>query len=114
MGQDNSTGLGLGFCVPGLTLAHATNNILNDVSDHARGVDKDNAFRTRYGTQPVEEGLMTIAQARWWALWTSIPALASGITLSWMVGTGYPILCHRIFLVFGYNWPRNTLGWESL
>ena len=42
--------------VVGLLSAHATNNILNDLSDHRRGVDKDNAFRTRYGTQPVEEG----------------------------------------------------------
>ena len=35
--------------VIGLLSAHATNNILNDLSDHLRGVDKDNAFRTQYG-----------------------------------------------------------------
>ena len=43
----------------GLTAAHASNNIFNDVTDHLRGVDRDDAFRTRYGTQPVEQGFMT-------------------------------------------------------
>ena len=98
------------LCV-GLTLAHATNNILNDVSDHKRGVDRDNAFRTRYGTQPVEEGLMTVGQARWWALWTSLPALACGATLSWMVGPAViPFFILGILLVLGYNWPLKHFG----
>ena len=98
------------LCI-GLTLAHATNNILNDVSDHLRGVDRDNAFRTRYGTQPIEEGLMTVNQARWWAFWTSVPALAAGITLSVMVGADVlPFFGIGILLVFGYNWPLKHFG----
>ena len=33
----------------GLLLAHATNNLLNDMTDYARGVDQDNYFRAQYG-----------------------------------------------------------------
>ena len=98
------------LCV-GLTLAHATNNILNDVSDHQRGVDKDNAFRTRYGTQPVEEGLMTVRQARLWALWTALPALGCGVVLCWLMGWAVlPFFLIGIALVFGYNWPLKHYG----
>ena len=42
----------------GLVFAHATNNLINDLTDHKRGVDKDNYFRTKYGPQPLEQGLM--------------------------------------------------------
>ncbi len=45
--------------VIGLVLAHATNNLLNDLTDYRRGVDKDNYFRTQYGAQPLEQGLWT-------------------------------------------------------
>ena len=40
----------------GLTFAHATNNLLNDLTDYRKGVDKDNYFRTQYGPQPLEQG----------------------------------------------------------
>ena len=43
----------------GLLLAHATNNLLNDLTDFKRGVDRDNYFRARYGTQPLEQRLMS-------------------------------------------------------
>ena len=45
----------------GLCLAHATNNLLNDLTDHWKGVDKGNYFRTQCGVQPIESGLMTMA-----------------------------------------------------
>src|SRR5688572_29619913 len=45
----------------GLTFAHATNNLLNDFTDHVKGVDRDNYFRAQYGPQPLEHGLMTKA-----------------------------------------------------
>ncbi len=103
--------LRFGLLCLGLTLAHATNNILNDVSDHVRGVDRDNAFRTRYGTQPVEEGLMTINEARWWAFWTALPALAAGSALSILIGPDVlPFFGIGILLVFGYNWPLKHFG----
>src|SRR5256885_3098246 len=42
----------------GLLLAHATNNLINDLTDHARGVDRDNYFRAPYGPPSLEHGLM--------------------------------------------------------
>ena len=63
----------------GLLSAHAMNNLLNDRSDHLRGVDRDDAFRTRYGTQPVEQGLMTPAQSLRWALWCGAFGLSCGL-----------------------------------
>ncbi len=41
----------------GLVLAHATNNLLNDVVDYVKGVDKGNYFRIKYGAHIME--LMT-------------------------------------------------------
>ena len=32
----------------GLCLAHATNNLVNDLTDHWKGVDQGNYFRTQY------------------------------------------------------------------
>src|SRR4029079_11229312 len=33
----------------GLLLAHATNNLMNDLTDYSRGVDQDNYYRAQYG-----------------------------------------------------------------
>ena len=46
----------------GLLFAHATNNLINDFTDHIKGVDKDNYFRSQYGPQPLEHGLLTRGQ----------------------------------------------------
>ena len=43
-------------CFIGLVFAHATNNLLNDLVDYFRGVDKGNYYRTQYGPQPLESG----------------------------------------------------------
>ena len=44
----------------GLIMAHATNNLINDLTDSWKGVDKgDDAFRSQYGPQPIEHGLMS-------------------------------------------------------
>ena len=101
---------GLGVTIA-LLLAHATNNILNDVSDHVRGVDKGDAFRTRYGTQPVEQGFITVKRAYVWAACCGVPAVAIGI---WLCLTSPPIVwvffLSGIGLVFGYNWPLKHYG----
>lgn len=97
--------------VVGLLSAHATNNILNDLSDHRRGVDKDNAFRTRYGTQPVEEGLMSPRQSLCLAVVTVIPMLVTAIWLTLMVGQVLiPFALAGVVLVFAYNWPLKHFG----
>ena len=46
----------------GLVLAHASNNLLNDHVDYARGVDRQNYFRTMYGPHPLENQLLSRRQ----------------------------------------------------
>ncbi len=95
----------------GLVLAHATNNILNDLADSRRGVDKDNAFRTQYGTQPVEEGFMTQGKSIRMALITGILAAAAGAFL--VYSTGIEVLYFflaGVFFLFAYNWPLKHIG----
>ena len=50
--------------VIGLVMAHATNNLLNDLTDYSRGVDRDNYYRTQYGPQPLEQGVGLAAGER--------------------------------------------------
>ncbi len=95
----------------GLVMAHATNNILNDLADHRRGVDKDNAFRTQYGTQPVEQGFMTQNQSRIMALITGIIGGLAGL---WLVIGSEPLVVYfflaGILFLFAYNWPLKHIG----
>ncbi len=60
----------------GLVMAHATNNLLNDLVDYRMGVDKDNYFRTQYGVQPLESGLMSVRQNLLYIAVTGLIALA--------------------------------------
>jgi len=100
-----------GMVALGLLAAHATNNILNDLSDHRRGVDKDNAFRTRYGTQPVEEGLISPGQSTLLAIFTLLPALATAAWLTVLVGKSLvPFAAAGLVLVCAYNWPLKHFG----
>jgi 1,4-dihydroxy-2-naphthoate octaprenyltransferase len=95
----------------GLVLAHATNNILNDLSDHRRGVDRDNAFRAQYGTQPVEQGLLTQAQSVRMALFTGLAASAAGVFL--VLASGMDVLWFflvGVVALFAYNWPLKHFG----
>src|SRR5712692_60531 len=43
-----------------LLLAHATNNLLNDLTDHLKGVDTNNYFRAIYGPHALEHHLLSI------------------------------------------------------
>ena len=65
----------------GLIFAHATNNLINDITDYRRGVDKDNYFRAQYGPQPLEHGLMTIRQVLAYVAVTGLIALLCGVYL---------------------------------
>lgn len=96
----------------GLVFAHAANNILNDLTDHRRGIDKNNAFRTQYGTQPVEQGFMTQPESLAMALFTGLVAAIFGI---WLVATSANQLVLWFFLIgivflFAYNWPLKHFG----
>jgi 1,4-dihydroxy-2-naphthoate octaprenyltransferase len=101
--------------VIGLVFAHALNNLLNDLTDYDRGVDKDNYFRTQYGPQAIQQGLMTRRQLLTYAAITGLIALAAGAYLVWMRGwLALVLLALGAFFVFFYTWPLKYIGLGEL
>lgn len=101
--------------VIGLIFAHATNNLLNDLTDYTRGVDRDNYFRTQYGPQPLEQGLMTRRELLVYAGITGAVALAAGVAL--VLQTGWltlALLAAGAFFVLFYTWPLKYIGLGEL
>jgi 1,4-dihydroxy-2-naphthoate octaprenyltransferase len=97
--------------VVGLVFAHATNNLVNDLTDYRRGVDKDNYFRTQYGPQPVQQGLMTSRQVWTYAAVTGLIALAAGLALVFLSGPlALLLLGLGAFFVLFYTWPLKYIG----
>jgi 1,4-dihydroxy-2-naphthoate octaprenyltransferase len=99
----------------GLVMAHALNNLLNDLTDSRRGVDKDNYFRTQYGSQPLEAGLWTERQLLKYAAATGLIALACGLVLTYL--QGWPVLVLLglgAFFVLFYTWPLKYIGLGEL
>lgn len=95
----------------GLLFAHATNNLVNDMTDHAKGVDKDNYFRAQYGPQPLEHGLMTKAEVWRYTFVTGAIAMAAGIYLVFTRGEATLTLFGLgIFFVLFYTWPLKYIG----
>jgi 1,4-dihydroxy-2-naphthoate octaprenyltransferase len=95
----------------GLLFAHATNNLINDITDHVKGVDKDNYFRAQYGPQPLEHGLMTRAEALLYAGVTGLIALGTGAVLVWARGEAtLALLAIGAFFVLFYTWPLKYIG----
>lgn len=95
----------------GLLFAHATNNLLNDYTDFKRGVDKDNYFRTQYGPQPLQSGLMSERELLTYAAVTGLIAVAAGIPLIVFGGTTALLLmlAGAVFVLF-YTWPLKYIG----
>lgn len=95
----------------GLLLAHATNNLVNDLTDSWTGVDKGDYVRKKYGTQPVEQGLMTVRQAIGYAAVTGAAAIACGVYLAWVRGPAVLLLMGigAVFVLF-YTWPLKHIG----
>ncbi len=97
--------------VIGLVFAHATNNLLNDLTDYTRGVDRDNYFRTQYGPQALEQGLMTRRELLTYAAVTGLIALAAGGGLIAMRGwLALALLIIGAFFVLFYTWPLKYIG----
>lgn len=95
----------------GLIFAHATNNLLNDLVDFIRGVDEDNYFRTQYGPQTVQMGLLSKRGLLAYAAVTGAIAAACGLGLA--VAHGWPILALMAagaFFVIFYTWPLKYIG----
>ncbi len=99
----------------GLIMAHATNNLLNDYTDYARGVDQDNYYRSQYGPQPLVHGLMTKKQLLTYAAVTGLIALAAGVGLILLRG-GLTVmfLGLGVFFVLFYTWPLKYIALGEL
>jgi 1,4-dihydroxy-2-naphthoate octaprenyltransferase len=99
------------LCVLGLCLAHATNNLVNDLTDYWKGVDEDNYFRTQYGPQTVQAGFLSVRGLMTYAALTGLAAAAIGMVLVvergegvlWLIGAG-------AFFVLFYTWPLKFIG----
>ncbi len=95
----------------GLCLAHATNNLINDLTDHYKGVDKDNYFRTQYGPQTIEAGFMSVRQMGIYAAVTGGAALLVGVYLVLLRGDiALYLLAAGAFFVLFYTWPLKYIG----
>jgi 1,4-dihydroxy-2-naphthoate octaprenyltransferase len=95
----------------GLLLAHATNNLVNDLTDSWKGVDKDNYFRNQYGPQPLEAGLMSVRQLLVYIAVTGLGALAIGAVLVALRGAGVAwLLAAGAFFVLFYTFPLKYIG----
>ncbi len=99
----------------GLVFAHAANNLINDLTDHAKGVDAGNYFRAQYGPQPLEHGLMTRATMLRYIGTTLGIAVAAGVALVVLRG-GATLTLMGIGLVFVlfYTWPMKFIGLGEL
>jgi 1,4-dihydroxy-2-naphthoate octaprenyltransferase len=100
----------------GLIMAHATNNLVNDITDSWKGVDHgDDAFRAQYGPQPIEHGLLTVRQMWTYAAITGLVALACGVYL--VIARGgltWILLASGVFFVLLYTWPLKHIGLGEL
>lgn len=97
--------------VVGLIFAHATNNLINDLTDHKRGVDKDNYFRTQYGPQPLEQGLLTIRSMLVYIAVTGLIAVAAGVPLVVQGGsTALWLMVAGVVFVLFYTFPLKYIG----
>ncbi len=95
----------------GLVFAHATNNLLNDLTDFKRGVDEDNYFRAQYGPQPVQQGLASVRQQLIYAAVTGAIALLAGIPLVRYGGAlALGLLLAGVFFVLFYTYPLKHIG----
>jgi len=95
----------------GLCLAHATNNLVNDLTDHWKGVDADNYFRTQYGPQTVEEGYLSPGRMMVYVALTGLLALGVGLYLTTLRGEIVLwLLASGAFFVLFYTWPLKYIG----
>ncbi|MDW8327827.1 MAG: prenyltransferase [Anaerolineales bacterium] len=101
----------------GLILAHATNNLLNDLTDYLKGVDKDNYFRAQYGPHPLAHNLMSLREVLAYIAVTGGAALAIGLYLMFTApdpALAWGLLGAGAFFVLFYTFPLKYLGLGEL
>lgn len=95
----------------GLVFAHAANNLLNDLIDSLKGIDKGNYYRALYGPQTVEHGLLTKAGIYRYIAFTLLIAVLCGIFLISQTGvTTLYLMLAGLFLLLFYTWPLKYIG----
>jgi len=95
----------------GLCLAHATNNLVNDLTDYWKGVDEGNYFRTQYGPQTVQDGFLSVKQLLLYTAVTGAAALGIGIYLVAIQGEIVLMLLGAgAFFVLFYTFPLKYIG----
>lgn len=97
--------------VIGIVFAHASNNLINDLIDSKRGIDKGNYYRSLYGPQTVEHGLLSKAAMNRFIGFSLLIATLCGGFLIWQTGITalYLMLAGLFFLLF-YTWPLKYIG----
>ena len=95
----------------GLCLAHATNNLVNDLTDYWKGVDEGNYFRTQYGPQTVQDGFLSVKQMLLYTAVTGASALGIGVYLVAVQGEIVLMLLGAgAFFVLFYTFPLKYIG----
>src|SRR5438477_4333274 len=94
-----------------LLLAHATNNLLNDLTDHLKGVDKNNYFRAIYGPHALEHQMLTVRGLLAYAAFSGVIALAIGAYLVSVRGPlALALLAAGAVAVLFYTYPLKYIG----
>lgn len=95
----------------GLIFAHATNNLLNDYIDSAKGIDKANYYRNRYGVHVIEDKLMSKSGFWFLTIVTASIAIVAGLLLVDMrQGITLSLMLAGAFFVLFYTWPLKYFG----
>jgi 1,4-dihydroxy-2-naphthoate octaprenyltransferase len=94
-----------------LLLAHATNNLVNDLTDHLKGVDRNNYFRAVYGAHALEHQLLSVRGLIAYAAVSAIAALAIGGYLVAVRGPlALALMAAGAFFVLFYTYPLKYIG----
>jgi 1,4-dihydroxy-2-naphthoate polyprenyltransferase len=95
----------------GLLFAHASNNLINDYVDYKKGIDKDNYYRSQYGPQPLEHGLMSEKELFKYIAFSLGVAILLGIFIIAQTGMISLVLgLAGLFFVLFYTWPLKYIG----
>ena len=104
-------GVAFALVALGLCLAHATNNLVNDLTDYWKGVDEGNYFRTQYGPQTVQDGFLSVKQMLLYTAVTGASALGIGVYLVAVQGEIVLMLLGAgAFFVLFYTFPLKYIG----
>src|SRR5260221_9273441 len=94
-----------------LLLAHATNNLVNDLTDHLKGVDRNNYFRAVYGAHVLEHQLLSTRGLILYAAASGIVALGIGAYLVAERGPlALALMAAGAFFVLFYTYPLKYIG----